>query len=203
MAMLAELILATTNRHKQEEFERLLAGRKFWLRALTEFADVRAMPEGEPSCRGNADAKAQGYARQLQRWVLADDTGLEVQALNGEPGVRAARYAGPLADAEANRRLLLQNLADVEEHERTARFVCALSLADSNGEIVARAVGQCVGRVLSEPVGTGGCGYDSLFVPDGFSATLAELGWETTLQISHRSHAVRQLLSCHPEFFGE
>jgi len=201
--MLQELIIATTNPHKQEEFARLLAEFPIRLRSLAEFPHVVAVPEHQPTCAGNAACKASGYARQLQGWVLADDTGLEVDALEGAPGVHSARYAGPAADAPANLRKLLRDMDGVLSPERTARFVCHIAVANPAGEIVARAEGFCSGHLLHEPVGTNGCGYDSLFVPSGQSETLAQCDWEKTLKISHRSQAVRQLLSQHAAFFAE
>jgi XTP/dITP diphosphohydrolase len=126
--------------------------------------------------------------------VLADDTGLEVDALDGRPGIHTARYAGPAATPQSNRRRLLDELADVPPKRRTARFVCALALADPAGNIRAEASGQLRGRIRTTPAGSGGFGYDALFEIVEYHRTLAELGDVARAWLSHRGRAVGRLL---------
>jgi XTP/dITP diphosphohydrolase len=143
----------------------------------------------------NARIKASGYARQLGLWVLADDTGLEVDALGGAPGVRSARYAGERATMAENRACLLAALRHVPEAERTARFVCQLAVADPTGVIVAQAAGDCRGRIReSAAPGSFGFGYDVLFEVSRCGLTLAQLPPAETARLGHRGQAVRALL---------
>ena len=125
---------------------------------------------------------------------LADDSGLEVDALGGRPGVRSARYAGEDATDAENNQKLLEALRDVPDAQRTARFRCAIALVDANGREVALVEGTCEGRIGREPKGSHGFGYDPLFMPDGFTQTIAELGPETKDQISHRAKAAAKLV---------
>ena len=145
------------------------------------------MAEGE-TFAGNARLKARALAaRHPGAWILADDSGLEVAALGGAPGVRSARYAGRDGDTLANNALLLKNLKGVSD--RTARFTCAIVLIDPEGrEHVVE--GHCPGRILESPAGAGGFGYDPLFVPDGRDRTFAELPPEEKNAISHRGRAL-------------
>ncbi len=137
-------------------------------------------------------AKARGYARAAGLWALADDSGLEVDALGGRPGVRSARYAGPGAGDEANLALLLREMAGVPAGRRGARFRCWAVLAAPEG-IVAEAEGVCAGRIAAAPAGGGGFGYDPVFVVDGAGRTMAELADAEKDEVSHRGRALRAL----------
>lgn len=188
------LVLATANPHKLRELSGLLAELRIPLWSLADFPHAAAMPEDGMTLGENARRKASGCARRLKAWVLADDTGLEVDALGGAPGVRSARYAGDGATMAENRAKLLAQLENVLDAERTARFVCHLALADPLGGIAAEATGWCRGRLRRRPAGQLGFGYDSLFEIVEYRKTLAELGPVATAVIGHRGRAVRWLL---------
>lgn len=193
MAASVTLVLATTNAGKSREFRQLLAGEPFVLRDLGDYPDTPAPDEDGPTFADNARHKAAAIALILKQWVLADDTGLEVDALGGAPGIRSARYSGPNAKAGENRELLLKNLEHVPLAARTARFVCHLALADPAGTIVAESTGSCRGRILFVPTGTGGFGYDSLFELPEYHRTLAEIGEAAASCLTHRARAVEEL----------
>lgn len=188
------LVLGTANPHKAAELAECLAPSGLRTITLEAFPHVVPAQETGETLQENASRKAAQLAVQLGLPVLADDTGLFVDALGGEPGVRSARYAGPAASAEANRRRLLAELDGVEPGRRTARFVCWLALADPSGTIVAESQGQVRGRIRTEPAGTGGFGYDVLFEIAEYGRTLAELGPALTRRIGHRGRAVEHLL---------
>ena len=191
----AALVLASGNPHKVRELSGLLAPLHVRLASLAEFPAAVSVEEDGSTPMENARKKASGYARQLQQWVLADDTALHVDALQGAPGVRSARYAGPHATAAENRAKLLADVAHVPDDRRAARFVCHLALANPAGEIVAEAAGECRGRIRRTPAaGSYGFGYDVLFEVSGRDRTLAELTLEETALVGHRGRAVRALL---------
>lgn len=190
----SELVLATGNRDKLLELRALLAPLNVSLHSLADFPDVTPAAEDGTTLADNAKRKATEYALQLRRWVLSDDTGLEVDALHGAPGVRSARYAGDPATMAENRARLLADLSAVPDDQRGARFVCCLAVAAPDGKIVAEATGECSGRMRREPAGRGGFGYDSLFEVSGLGRTLAELDPQETARLGHRGRAVRRLL---------
>jgi len=140
----------------------------------------------------NASLKASGYAIQSGLLTLADDSGLEVDALGGAPGVHSARYAGDGASDRQRVEKLLGDLRNVDEPDRTARFVSAVATASSNGSIINMSVGRCEGRIAFEPRGSGGFGYDPIFIPAGSEMTFAELPPEIKNQISHRHTALEK-----------
>ena len=162
------LVLGTRNRKKCREMADLIAPpwepnprlARLEIRSLDEFPDVPDVVEDADTFAGNARKKASEVARALGTWVLADDSGLAVDALDGAPGVFSARYAGEPCDDEANNRKLLGRVADVPDERRGAAFRCALALADPSGEIRLEAEGACRGRLTREPRGPGGFGYD-------------------------------------------
>ena len=194
MNAVQQLILGTANRHKARELALLLAPTGLALASLADLAEYADVDESGGSLAENARQKATVEAEYLRKWVLADDTGLEVDALGGAPGVRSARFAGPSADAEANRRRLLDELADVPLARRTARFVCHLALADPSGRIRAESAGRCRGRIRFAPSGDGGFGYDSLFEVVEHGRTFAELGDSVKARLSHRARAVEGMI---------
>ena len=176
-----KLILATHNANKVREIRAILPD---WEIA----SEDSAAEETEPTFKGNALLKARALrARHPGAWILADDSGLEVVALGGAPGVRSARYAGEDGNTPKNNALLLKNLEGVTD--RRARFVCAMALLAPDG--AERTVeGECPGAILTAPTGAGGFGYDPLFVPDGYAKTFAELAPEEKNAISHRGRAL-------------
>jgi len=161
-------------------------------RSLSEFPAWPAPVETGETFMANAELKATYYARLSGLWTIADDSGLEVDALGGAPGVYSARYAGEPANDAANNRLLVERLAGVPDERRTARFRCAVALSDGS-QILARAVGTVEGRIIDQPRGTNGFGYDPHFWVDRFGMTTAEMTPEQKHAISHRGQALREL----------
>jgi XTP/dITP diphosphohydrolase len=186
------IVLATANEGKAREFLTLLQGRADLVETLREHPGVILPPETGSTYRENAIAKASAVHAALGAPALGDDSGLEVDALGGAPGLHSARYAGPEANDRANNELLLRGLRGVPPESRTARFWCALALVRGPGDVV-MSEGVCEGRILEAPRGDGGFGYDPLFVPDGETLTFAELPWERKNAISHRARAVAAL----------
>ena len=184
------LLIATTNQNKLREYAAIFAGLPLELRSLRDLGIADDVKETGATFAENARLKAEFYAGRSGLPALADDSGLEVHALGGEPGVRSARYAGPGAsDAERNA-LLLQKLAGVPFHARLARFVCAVALARPDGA-VEQVEGAPPGVIELAPRGANGFGYDPLFYVLDENATLAELPADRKNQISHRALAAR------------
>jgi XTP/dITP diphosphohydrolase len=188
------LILGTGNRKKGVEMADLLRSVGVELRTLADFAPVTPVAEDGETFAANACLKASGYARQLGQWVLADDSGLMVDVLNGAPGVLSARYSGEQGNDEANNRRLLGELRDEPPERRLARFVCRVALADPAGEIRAESEGYCRGQILYEPHGGAGFGYDPLFEIREYHQTFAELGPVAKGCMSHRARAIRRII---------
>ncbi|MDR3349440.1 MAG: RdgB/HAM1 family non-canonical purine NTP pyrophosphatase [Acidaminococcales bacterium] len=187
-----KLLAATGNAGKAREFARLLKNRPFSLLTLADWPDIAAPEETGLTFLENAKAKAGYYARLTGECCVADDSGLEVYALGGAPGVMSARYAGEKADDEENNRLLLQNMADKDD--RACRFVCAVALSDAAGGIIFSAVGETEGTLLREGRGGEGFGYDPLFFVPALGKTLAEASPQEKDAISHRGRALAALL---------
>ncbi len=188
-----KLVLATGNLHKARELRELLWSLPVALVSLPDFPKTTPIEEDGQTLAENARRKAAGYAQMLGHWVLADDTGLLVDALGGEPGVRSARFAGENATMAENRSRLLAKLASVPVHNRTARFVCHLAIANPAGNVVAEAMGECRGRIRTSAAGEFGFGYDALFEIVEYGRTLAEFGPVATAMIGHRGRGVRKL----------
>lgn len=182
-----EIVLATRNPGKLAELNALLEGLPVRLHAAADFPGAPEVDEDAPTLEGNARKKALALHTHTGLPALADDTGLEVAALGGRPGVHSARYAGPAADDAANRAKLLAELSAAAD--RSARFRTVVAFAD--GEAVHTFEGVCTGRIAEAPRGTGGFGYDPLFVPDGEAWTFAELPAAEKNAISHRGRALR------------
>lgn len=188
------LVLGTANRKKGLELAELFAPLGFDVRTLADFGDVLAVEESGETFAANAALKAAEQARHLRQWVLADDSGLLVDALDGRPGVFSARFAGPAATDADNNRLLLELLADVPPPRRTAQFACHIALADPQGEIRAQSTGRCRGRILEAPRGAAGFGYDPLFEVAEYHLSFAELGPVAKAVLSHRARAAQRLV---------
>ena len=191
-----KLLIATANAGKVREFREMLGSDRFEYEDLLQHAPVEPVEETGDTFLANACLKAAGYARQFKTWALADDSGLEVDALGGAPGVHSARWAklngGGSGDADNNATLLRQ-LENVADERRTARFVCVLALADPDGRIILTARDSAEGRVLRSPRGSGGFGYDPLFYVESLGRTTAELSPQQKHEISHRGKALRRL----------
>ena len=186
------LLLGTRNAGKVREIQTILKDIPWRLSSLNEFANVGIAAETAPTYAENAIMKAQFYARETGLYALADDSGLEVAALGGAPGVYSARYAGEAASDADRRALLLSELAQQTTENRNARFVCVVAIATPDGTILNTSEGICDGRIIFYERGTNGFGYDPLFVPNGFNETFAELTESIKNRISHRARALRK-----------
>ena len=186
-----KLVLATGNRNKVSEIRVLLQGLPFAILTLEDYKGLVMPEEDQPTFAGNAAKKAEAVARQSGETALADDSGLEVDALDGRPGVRSARYAGEEGNYAANNRLLLEELAGIPSTRRGARFVCAIAVAIP-GEQTHIIEESCPGRIAESPQGEGGFGYDPLFIYDPAGVTFAEMTAEEKNAVSHRGRALRR-----------
>ncbi len=188
------LVLGTRNRKKGLELAELFQPIGLEVRSLADFPEAIDVAETGDTFAANATLKAAGQARHLHRWILGEDSGLMVDALEGAPGVWSARFAGPGATDEANNRLLLKRLADTPLDKRTGRYVCHMALADPSGAIRAESEDDCRGRILFEPQGSQGFGYDPLFEVVEYHRTFGTLKPVVKAVLSHRARAARRLL---------
>lgn len=187
------LLVATRNGHKTEEIASLL-GKYFEVSDLSGLPEAPEVEETGRTFLENATLKAVAISKIQGGLILADDSGLEVAALGGRPGVHSARFAGAGADDGANNHKLLAELSGVPPAGRAARFRCVMVLAEA-GRIRASFTGVVEGRLLEAPRGEAGFGYDPLFVPEGHSQSFAELGAEVKNTLSHRARALEQVLA--------
>ena len=191
------LVCASANQKKVDEIARLLPS---WVTLVPRPEHVGDVEETAPTLEGNAIIKAVEVANAAEEWAISDDTGLEVEALGGEPGVRSARYAGDAASDSENRELLLARLHG--QTDRKARFRTVVALVNSKGEIHF-VTGVCEGSIADSERGDKGFGYDSLFIPDeGDGRTFAEMTAEEKDAISHRGRALRQVPELLNRIFG-
>jgi len=187
-----KILIATRNHHKLEEIRAILSVPGLDLVGADEVPGLPEVEEDAPTFEGNAIKKACTLALASGCWTLADDSGLEVDALEGAPGVFSARYAGPEASTPANNARLLRELAGVAN--RCARFRCVLALSAPDGRVWT-VEGRCDGRILEAPRGGHGFGYDPLFVPEGYDQTFAELPGKTKNGMSHRGRALQRAVT--------
>ncbi len=189
------ILIATMNAGKLREYERLLEGVPgLELETMASLPEPIRVVEDRNTFVGNARKKATEIAVLAGVACLADDSGLEVDALGGRPGVHSARYAGEGATDARNNEKLLEELRGTSDEQRTARFRCAIVVVDEKGRELATAEGACEGRIGREPRGAHGFGYDPLFVPAGHRETMAEIRPETKNEISHRAIAAAKLV---------
>ena len=188
------LVVGTHNRKKGDELAELLRPLGFEVVTLSEVPNAIEVVEDGNSFAANAALKATQQAKYLGRWVLADDSGIVVDALGGAPGVYSARYAGPTASDEDNNRKLLSDLKNVPLQKRTAHYVCQVTVADPTGTVRAESADICRGRILFEPLGNNGFGYDPLFEVVEYHRTFGELGPHVKQALSHRSRALRAIV---------
>ncbi|SES83178.1 XTP/dITP diphosphohydrolase [Draconibacterium orientale] len=184
-----KLVFATNNKHKLEELQAIL-GDHYTLLSLKDIDCFDEIPEEQPTLEGNASQKAYYIYDKFGMNCFADDTGLEIEALNGEPGVFSARYAGEDKNSEANMNKVLDKLAKINERE--ARFRTVISLVIDGEE--KQFEGIVNGEILKEKRGDSGFGYDPIFKPKGFDQSFAEMGLEDKNKISHRGRAVQKLV---------
>lgn len=189
-----QIVIATRNQGKVREMQSLLLPAGLELVGLGDFPEIGEVDETGKTFAENAILKASGYAARSRMIAIADDSGLEVDALGGAPGVLSARYGGPGASDEQKVKKLLKDLELVSEESRTARFVCAIAISDPEGRILAVEEGECAGRIALSASGSGGFGYDPVFVPDGYELTFAELDEDVKNRISHRAVAGAKII---------
>jgi XTP/dITP diphosphohydrolase len=189
-----DLVIGTHNRKKGVELVEMLAPWGFRVSTLADIPDAIEVVEDGDSFAANAALKATKQALHLGRWVLAEDSGLAVDALAGAPGVYSARFAGPSATDEDNNRRLLEKLGDTPTEKRTAHYVCHVTVADPSGAVRAESHDICRGRIRFEPAGSNGFGYDPLFEIVEYHRTFGELGPTIKRTLSHRSRALRGIL---------
>ena len=189
------LVIGSRNAKKRDELVGLLAPRGIQVKTLADFSALtHEVDEDGDTFEHNARKKATEYAKALGQWVLADDSGLCIDALGGAPGVYSAHYAGKHGDDAANNALVLEKLAGLPPERRGAHYVAMLVLADPQGNVRAEAHGECHGRILSEAHGAGGFGYDPLFEVREYHRTFGQMGPAVKRAISHRSRAMRAML---------
>lgn len=193
------ILLASTNPKKLAELRNLLDGLGVEIVSPSEIGGIPDVAEDQPTFRANAAIKAASAARATGLWALADDSGLEVDALHGAPGVRSARYAGAHGDDAANNQLLLERMKDVPMSKRGARFVCALALARPDGTLACEVSASSHGRIMHAARGTNDFGYDPvfLFTEEGYPQSdlgFAEMTAAQKSQVSHRGRALRELV---------
>jgi len=188
------LVLGTRNRKKGLELLELLAPLGLAVQTLADFPNSIEIDEDRDTFAGNATKKAVDQALHLKQWVLGEDSGLSVDALKGAPGVYSARFSGEGATDEKNNQKLIAELAGVPLDKRTAHYTCYAVLADATGKVRFECQGECHGRILLEPDGEGGFGYDPYFEIVEYHMTFGRLAPAVKRALSHRGRALRQLV---------
>lgn len=196
------VLIASGNQGKIREFGFLLRPRNIALATLTDFPAIYEPEETGTTFGANAELKATYYALQTGEWSIADDSGLEIDFLDGRPGVLSARYGGVEASYQEKMQLVLNELSNAPKDERGAQFVSVIALADPSGEIRFTAEGICRGSIANEPRGSNGFGYDPIFIPDGFDRTFGEMSDEAKRSLSHRGKASLQFIRKMTDFTG-
>jgi XTP/dITP diphosphohydrolase len=187
------LVLGTRNSKKREELVTILDDLGLEFGDLSQFSDVPEVIEDGDTFEANARKKATELARVLKHWVLGEDSGLVVPALGGQPGVHSARFSGGHGDDPANNARLLAEMATMPDDQRAAYYVCVVALSDPQGNIKAVAEGRCHGTITRELCGSGGFGYDPLFLIPEYHRTFGELSPRVKHALSHRARALSQL----------
>lgn len=190
---MTRLVLGSRNKKKLREMVDLLGDLGLELSDLTPFPSAPEVEETAGTFVGNATLKAQALAPALNAWVIGEDSGLVVPALGGAPGIYSARYAGTHGDDAANNARLLREMAALSGEQRAAYYVSTAVLADPGGRVIAAVEGRCLGRILDAPRGTGGFGYDPLFLVPEYGKTFGELPPKVKQAMSHRARAFTEL----------
>lgn len=185
-----KVIIATKNKNKIKEISSILKWKNVQWLSLEDFPNIPPIIEDSNSFQGNAVKKAVTVALQTHCWTIADDSGLEVEYLKGEPGILSARYAGQNATDEENNKKLLEKMRDATT--RNAEFCCVIAVASPKGRVQI-VEGRCKGRITDRPIGNFGFGYDPLFIPEGYNETFAQMSEETKNNISHRAIALKRV----------
>lgn len=192
--MSKRVVIGTHNKKKGIELAEMLAPFGLEVATLDDFPSAIEVVEDGDTFTANARLKATQQAVHLGEWVLADDSGIEIDALDGAPGIYSARFAGEQATDQDNNRLLLDKLGDLPPAKRGARYYCHVTLADPAGEVRAESHATCRGVIRREPVGSNGFGYDPLFEVREYHRTFGELGPAVKRALSHRSRAMRAIV---------
>lgn len=187
-----EVIIASKNKGKIREFVELFAEEGIQVLSLYDFPSITDVEETGDTFHENAQLKAETVAHLLDKPVIADDSGLIVDALDGRPGVYSARYAGEPTNDEKNNEKLLSELIEIKESARTARFISVLALARPSEDTIL-VEGFCEGKIAFHAKGDSGFGYDPIFIPDGYDMSMAQLGEDEKNKISHRYHSLKKL----------
>jgi XTP/dITP diphosphohydrolase len=190
----ARVVVASRNRKKTAEIRDLLAPYAIEVLSISGIAGVPDVVEDGPSFAKNAAKKASETARRLSLWTLGEDSGLEVAALGGAPGIYSARFSGPGATDESNNAKLMSELSAVPDERRNARYVCNVALADASGTIRLQVEAYCHGRMTREARGTNGFGYDPYFLIPEYHRTFGELSPAVKRRLSHRARAFERLI---------
>jgi len=189
--MTYDLVVATRNKKKLVEIRELLADLDFNVLSISDFSDIPEIEEDTDTFEGNASKKAIQIAEITGKLTLADDSGLEIDFLNGRPGIHSARFAGENATDEERNKKVLDLMEGVPQNQRSARFKCAIAIAENASiEIL---TGVCEGEIATESRGNQGFGYDPIFIVPSYGKTFAELGTEIKNQISHRAIALKKV----------
>lgn len=184
------ILIGTHNKGKAGELRALLSGHPFEILDLNSFPHLASPEETGLTFRDNAVIKAIAYAKGSGMYSMADDSGLEIDALDGEPGVHSARYGGSELDDAGRIALVLNQLEDVPREKRSARFVASIAFASPDGDLRFACEGECRGRIAESSRGSGGFGYDPIFIPEGYNESFGELRPEVKARISHRARAI-------------
>lgn len=188
------IVLSSRNKKKAREVSEILAPAGFVVVPVTEFPDIPEVDEDGTTFAENAAKKASEVARRLNRWVIGEDSGLQVDALNGAPGIYSARYSGEGATDESNNRKLIADLATIPDEKRGAGYICSVALSDPSGTIRIACEGTCRGRILTEAYGEGGFGYDPFFLIPEYHLTFGQLSSTVKHRLSHRARAFAKFL---------
>ena len=191
---LRTVVLASRNKKKTKEVSEILAMVGFTVRPVTDFRNVGEVEEDGLTFAENAAKKASQVARELNQWVIGEDSGLMVDALSGAPGIYSARYSGEGATDERNNAKLIADLADVADDNRGAGYICSVALANPTGDIRASCEGTCRGRILREAHGDGGFGYDPYFLIPEHHLTFGQLSSVVKHRLSHRARAFAKFI---------
>jgi len=202
-AAIMKLLIASSNRGKVSEFAALFEKLPFELIGLQDIPDPPEVEETGATFEENAVLKAREYALHTGLLTLADDSGLEIEALGGRPGILSARYGGENTSFGEKIERLLGELSKAQGSSRRARFVSVIAIADAHGEIKFCAEGRCEGMIADSPRGENGFGYDPIFVPEGFELSFGELSDDIKGQISHRARASAEIIRFFHAFTGD
>jgi XTP/dITP diphosphohydrolase len=197
------LVIASRNAKKRREIEDLLAPHHIEVLSVTDFPEVPEVVEDGTTFAENAAKKATQTARQLHRWVLGEDSGLMVDALHGAPGVYSARFSGDGATDEKNNAKLMSELANVPDEKRGAQYLCHAAISDPTGTIRLTVEATCRGRIIREPRGSNGFGYDPYFLIPEYHLTFGELSSTVKQHLSHRARAFERLVNSLVRLFEE